>query len=273
MKIVSLKTDFAFKEFMSNEVVLRYFLAATLDVDADFIRTVRLLNPFLGRFFRRQKQGILDVLVEYNDDTKINIEMQVTKQKYWKQRNLFYLGKMYVDDLRFGEHYIRLRKCIGISLLDFNLDEDDSGHHIYRMRDEYGGDFSDMWELHIIELKKVFEPEDALADWVQLFNAKTEEELDMIKSTNIGIRAGIKMVKNMSLTGWIRAEMEAREKARRDRFAQDEYIRDEGRREGRQEGVDEFYYVVKELKNGRSEESLIAEGLAQNMIDKAKDLI
>jgi len=50
-------------------------------------------------------------------------------------------------------------------------------------------------------------------------------------------------------------------------------IRDEGRREGRQEGVDEFYYVVKELKNGRSEESLIAEGFAQNMIDKAKDLI
>lgn len=273
MKIVSLKTDFAFKEFMSNEVVLRYFLAATLDVDVDLIRSVRLLNPFLGRFFRRQKQGILDVLVEFNDDTKINIEMQVTKQKYWKQRNLFYLGKMYVDDLRFGEHYIRLRKCIGISLLDFNLDEDDSGHHIYRMRDEYGRDFSDMWELHIIELKKVFEPEDALADWVQLFNAKTEEELDMIKSTNIGIRAGIKMVKDMSLTGWIRAEMEAREKARRDRFAQDEYIRDEGRREGRQEGVEEFYYVVKALKSGRSEESLIAEGFTQNMIDKAKDLI
>ena len=137
------------------------------------------------------------------------------------------------------------------------------------MRDEYGRDFSDMWELHIIELKKVFEPEDALADWVQLFNAKTEEELDMIKSTNIGIRAGIKMVKDMSLTGWIRAEMEAREKARRDRFAQDEYIRDEGR----QEGIDAFYYVVKALKSGRSEESLIAEGFAQNMIDKAKDLI
>ena len=91
----------------------------------------------------------------------------------------------------------------------------------------------------------------------------------MIKSTNIGIRAGIKMVKDMSLTGWIRAEMEAREKARRDRFAQDEYIRDEGR----QEGVEEFYYVVKALKSGRSEKSLIAEGFTQNMIDKAKDLI
>ena len=265
MKIVSLKTDFAFKEFMSNEVVLRYFLAATLDVDVDLIRSVRLLNPFLGRFFRRQKQGILDVLVEYNDDTKINIEMQVTKQKYWKQRNLFYLGKMYVDDLRFGEHYIRLRKCIGISLLDFNLDEDDSGHHIYRMRDEYGRDFSDMWELHIIELKKVFEPEDALADWVQLFNAKTEEELDMIKSTNIGIRAGIKMVKDMSLTGWIRAEMEAREKARRDRFAQDEYIKDEA--------MDQLIAVTQRIRDGESEENLKKEGIPENVIKRAKKLL
>ena len=45
------------------------------------------------------------------------------------------------------------------------------------------------------------------------------------------------------------------------------------RDEGRREGIDEFYYVVKALKSGRSEESLIAEGFAQNMIDKAKDLI
>lgn len=219
----------------------------------------------LGRFFRRQKQGILDVLVEYNDDTKINIEMQVTKQKYWKQRNLFYLGKMYVDDLRFGEHYIRLRKCIGISLLDFNLDEEGSGHRVYRMRDEHGGDFSDMWELHIIELKKVFEPEDALADWVQLFNAKTEEELDMIKSTNIGIRAGIKMVKDMSLTGWIRAEMEAREKARRDRFAQDEYIKDEA--------MDQLIAVTQRIRDGESEENLKKEGIPENVIKRAKKLL
>lgn len=265
MKIVSLKTDFAFKEFMSNEVVLRYFLAATLDVDVDLIRSVRLLNPFLGRFFRRQKQGILDVLVEFNDDTKINIEMQMTKQKYWKQRNLFYLGKMYVDDLRFGEHYIRLRRCIGISLLDFNLDEEGSGHRVYRMRDEHGGDFSDMWELHIIELKKFFGPEDALADWVLLFNAKTEEELDMIKSTNIGIQTGIKMVKDMSLTGWIRAEMEAREKARRDRFAQDEYIKDEA--------MDQLIAVTQRIRDGESEENLKKEGIPENVIKRAKKLL
>ena len=69
-----------------------------------------------------------------------------------------------------------------------------------------------MLELHIIELGKVFSPEDSLADWVKIFNATTEEDLDMIKSNNIGIQTGIKTMREMSLTRRIRLEIEAREK-------------------------------------------------------------
>lgn len=98
---------------------------------------MRLLNPFLRRPWRRQKQGILDVQVEFNDDTKVNLEMQVVKRKNWRKRNLYYLSRMYTDDLRWGEDYNRLRRCIAISLLDFNLTEDAQGHKVYRMRDEY----------------------------------------------------------------------------------------------------------------------------------------
>ena len=259
MRIVSLKTDFGFKEFMSNETVRKYFLAATLGLDIESIHSVRLQNPFLGRLFKWQKQGILDVLIEFNDSTKINIEMQVVKQKYWKQRNLFYLARMYVDDLLFGQHYSNLRRCIGISILDFNLDNNERGHRVYRMREKDGSEFSDMWELHIIELQKVFSTEDALADWVRLLNATTEEELDMIKSTNIGIQTGIKMVRNMSLTGWIRAEIEAREKIRRDQWAREEYIRDEARAEGLSEGRSEG--LSEGLSEGRSEG--LSEGLSE----------
>lgn len=54
-----------------------------------------------------------------------------------------------------------------------------------------------MLELHIIELGKVFSPEDSLADWVKIFNATTEEDLDMIKSNNIGIQTGIKTMRDL----------------------------------------------------------------------------
>lgn len=197
MRIVSLKEDFAFQEFMSNETVRKFFLAATLDVPVEEIRSVRLMNTFLPRNWRKQKQGILDVKIEFNNSTKVNIEMQVAKRKDWQQRNLFYLSKMYCEDLRWGEEYGKLRRCIGISLLDFNLTQDEKGHKIYRMRDADGNDFTDMMELHIIELKKCFAPEDSLSDWVKLFNAMTEEELDMIKTNNIGIQAGIQRVREM----------------------------------------------------------------------------
>ena len=50
----------------------------------------------------------------------------------------------------------------------------------------------------------------------------------MIRSTDVGIQTGIEMVKEMSLTKWIRMEIEAREKARRDRLDQLAYARDEG---------------------------------------------
>lgn len=87
----------------------------------------------------------------------------------------------------------------------------------------------------------------------------------MIKSTNIGIQTGIKMVKDMSLTGWIRAEMEAREKARRDRFAQDEYIKDEA--------MDQLIAVTQRIRDGESEENLKKEGIPENVIKRAKKLL
>lgn len=126
-----------------------------------------------------------------------------------------------------------MRRCIAISLLDFNLTEDAQGHKVYRMRDEYGEDFSDMLELHIIELRKAFSPGDSLAEWVQLFNATTEEDLEMIKTSDAGVKAGIKALREMSLGKQIRMEIEAREKARRDRVAELEYAWDEGMERGR----------------------------------------
>ena len=50
--------------------------------------------------------------------------MQLRRQKFWEKRSLYYLAKMYADILLVGEHFERLRRCVGISILDFNLTED-----------------------------------------------------------------------------------------------------------------------------------------------------
>ncbi len=61
----------------------------------------------------------------------------------------------------------------------------------------------------------------------------------MIKSNNIGIQAGIQVVRKMSLSKRIRAEIEYREKARRDRMAELAYARDEGIEQGVKRGIEQ----------------------------------
>ena len=135
---------------------------------------------------------------------------------------------MFTEDLLIGEKYTKLKKCINISILDFNLDEQSKYHHVYRLRDEDGQQFSDLLEVHIIELKKKLDGTRQVDDWIRLINAKTEEDLDMIHTENAGILEAIKEIKQMSLSKGLRALYDAHMKEIRDRNARDDYVRDEG---------------------------------------------
>lgn len=192
MGIVSLKYDFSFKQIMLNEEVRKYFISDVLEIPAGEIRAVRLANSFLWKRYVRQKQGILDVT---------------------------------------GERYHKLKKCICINILDFNLNESPLYHRKYRLRDENGEEFSDMFEIHVIELKKQISGDRPVDDWIRLLNAETEAELDMIKTENPGILAAVREVKVMSLRKNIRTLYEAHMKEIRDRNARDDYVRTEAKAE------------------------------------------
>lgn len=88
-KIISLKYDYCFKHLFLNEKVRRYFISDALEIPIKEIRTVRLANTFLWKQYKRQKQGILDVLVELNDTSRVNIELQIELLKFWDKRSLF----------------------------------------------------------------------------------------------------------------------------------------------------------------------------------------
>lgn len=237
MEIISPKTDFCAKELFANPVVRKYFISDVTGIALEEIRSVRLCNSFLWKKHKMQKQGILDVLIELNDDTKVNIELQVKFYSYWDKRNLFYLAQMYTEDLRMGQDYDRLKKCITISILDFNLTDSLEYHTVYSLRDKKGKLFTELFEVHIIELKKKLNGQEKLDDWIRFFNAKSEEELDMIHTENAGIHAAIQEVKTMSLRGRLRARYEAHLKEVRDKNAREDYVRKEGIAQGIEQGI------------------------------------
>lgn len=80
MKLVSLKTDYVFNEVFSHENVRKQFLSDVLGIPLENIRTVRIANSFLRRRYRWQKEGIIDMSLELNDDTCIDLELQVRTQ-------------------------------------------------------------------------------------------------------------------------------------------------------------------------------------------------
>ncbi len=53
-------------------------------------------------------------------------------------------------------------------------------------RDKEGKEFSELFEIHIIELRKKLDGTGQMDDWIRLINARTEEDLDMIKTENAG---------------------------------------------------------------------------------------
>ena len=264
MTVVSLKEDYAFKEFFEHVSVLKQFISDVTGIPLEEIRRVGLRSPFLRRRYRWEKLGILDVMVELNNDTKIDIEMQVEVQKYWHQRNLYYLAKMYTDDIRSGEDYSRLRRCITISILDFNLTEDPQCHSVYTLRDERGREYSRMFEVHIIELKKVPAREDPLLGWVRLFNARTQEDLRRLGMDSIRMKNAIEVLRDLNPGRRWRWLYESRLKARRDRQAREEYVRDEGRAEGRAEGI--TIGIQQGVSEGEARKLVsLVDGLRENM--------
>lgn len=145
------------------------------------------------------------------------------------------MAKTFTADLRKGEDYQKLKRCICINILDFQFVKGEKYHTVYRMRDGEGKDFSDLLEVHIIELGKKLTGT-VIDDWIRLINAKTEEDLEMIKTDNPGIRAAIKEVKVMSLSDKLRIIYEQRLKEKRDRRAMDRDMRELGQKEGWEKG-------------------------------------
>ena len=107
--------DFCFKELMKNDKVRKGFVAAILGKAPEEIRRTTLLPTELRKESEDDKLGILDVMVELEDGTLMNMEMQVASFKYWINRVLFYIGKIYTGQIREGEDYEKLQKCVHVA--------------------------------------------------------------------------------------------------------------------------------------------------------------
>ena len=170
----------------ANPAVLKSLLCALLNLKEKDITSIQLMNPFeLGNTVY-DKNYILDLKITLNDTTLINIEVQVLKLKFWKERSLGYLCRTF-DNLNKGDDYSQTKPAIQIGILDFEIFENDTEFYAtYHLANDISHKiFSDKFRLSVLQLNQsehATEEDTACKRvlWAKFFKATTWEEVSML---------------------------------------------------------------------------------------------
>ena len=160
-RLLNPKLDVVFQALFGeegSEEITKSFLEEILEVK---ILKIQLnINPILRRKKQDDKLGILDVAVKINENQNCDIEMQMIKQEYIKERILFYWSKLYIRSIAKGQDYNKLEKSIIILITDKNVPglEDMECHTKWKILETKNKQkiLTDKLEIHIIQIKRKY---------------------------------------------------------------------------------------------------------------------
>jgi predicted transposase/invertase (TIGR01784 family) len=280
MRHPTLMNDIIFKIVFGtqeNEAVLRALLNAILGLSGpDRIVELTILAPHVDKTYIVDRGAILDVKARDGQGRLYNIELQVSDEPSYVKRALYYLARLYSEQLERGDPYDQLTRTIGISLLDYTLFADLADlHSTYRFYDPaHQRELSDILEIHFIELTKFRQDKPhalrtPFEKWLYVlkFGELYESGLEILPESlqeEEGIPMALDAMRRAYATDEVRDMIEFREKALHDeatRIAR-------ALRESRQEGIEQGSV------QGRRENALaIARNLLADGMDRDKVLM
>jgi predicted transposase/invertase (TIGR01784 family) len=189
----------------------------------------------------------LDVLAKTAEGLLINIEVQVVNKYNLDQRILYYWGRVYCGQLTSGDVFNKLKKTISIVLLAFNWFKDSRYHRSFHLKDDETGDiFTDLLEVHILEINKIKlidrKPKDNLEAWMVYFNNLEGKEMEAIAMENAAIKKALTIEEMFWQSEKERRFYELREKAILEERSAIVEARAEGRVEKAQETICKFMW-------------------------------
>jgi predicted transposase/invertase (TIGR01784 family) len=238
------KRDIVFRIFFAderNEEELLGFLKSILRLPDDEYDSIKITDPHLLPDYIDEKDTIIDVKLKTKSGKTIHIEMQIKVPATMRNRIIFYSSKLISEQIGCGDDYGEIKQAISIVITSGNLipDSNDYYHRFVYYDSNSGTEFTDLTEIHTIELGKLPTEPDGTGryDWAKFIDAETEEELDMIAERNPEIgKARVKLVK-LSAEEEVRYRIEREERARRDFRMYMNDAKEEGFAEGKAEGM------------------------------------
>ena len=159
-------------------------------MEPEQVKKIEIKNPINLAGDVGGKEFILDIEVMLNDDTLLNLEMQVANEQNWPERSLSYLCRSF-DHLYGGQEYTEALPVIHIGFLDFTLHpEEPEFYATYKMLNVKNHRlYSDKFILSVVNLKeiKLATEEDKAYNidyWARIFKARTWEEIKEMMNDN-----------------------------------------------------------------------------------------
>ena len=183
--------DYMFRVILQkHKNVLRSIVCACLKLEVGDVQDIVVQNPIEFGEAIDDKTFILDIHVLLNNNTIINLEMQVLDLKDWPERSLSYLARSY-DNVAKGDGYINVKPVYHIGFLNYTLfPESPEFFARYRMMNIKNHNvYTTKFNLYVVDLTqtKLATQEDVdtgLVYWTQVFKAKTWEELRQMAERN-----------------------------------------------------------------------------------------
>ena len=254
---VSLKNDYIFKKIFAkeeNNSKLKDFLEAILNIE---IKKVIVKNPEIPKNMLDEKLAILDIRAEINEDTMIDIEMQVANQYNISERSTIYTAKMISSGVKVGEEYKDMKKTISINILNFNYFKTNTYHNVAHMKfekikkeeyvdmgyEEEQETVTEKVEMHFIELPKFVKKNSGtkskLEQWLWVMVGE-EDKMEKAGKENKEVEKTIDELNTMNLSEEERIMYEEREKAiinyNFGMASAEKHGKEEGLKEGLKEG-------------------------------------
>lgn len=210
--------DYMFRAVLQkNKKVLKELICALLHLKPDDVSSVEITNPIILGETITDKDFMLDIHVSLNNNTNLNLEMQVQNLGNWTERSLSYLCRSF-DTLNSGDDYKEATPAIHIGFLDFTLfPEVPEFYATYRMMNVKNHHlYSSKFTLSVVDLTKTDLATDedrtwGIDHWARLFKATTWEEIKMIAKNNETLQEASETLYSMHCEETIRGMARARQ--------------------------------------------------------------
>ena len=240
-------TDFGFKHIFGkeeNKNLLISFLNDLLDIK-DKIVDIEYRNLEKGGLNSIDRRAIFDVYCTDEKNNNFIVELQRTKQKYFKDRALYYTSFPIQDQAHRGDWDYRLNKVFFVGILDFVMEEGNEEKYLSKISliDEDTKDiFYDKLTFYYLEMPKFKKQEKELSSHLEywlyyLNNVASSDEIPKTLKDDELINKAFKVAEFLALSKDEKFTYQQDLKRKLDYKVVLDYAKEEAKEEGMKEGV------------------------------------